>query len=92
MYDSETAGSGRSLTSAPHISFPFEFRSHLLLAADDRGRHAVCAHARGDHQRGGAVQADGRQHDHWRSGFPSTAGRPAVCICRPRGQCLDHQK
>ncbi len=90
MYDSVT--DGLSLTSAPYISLPFEFRSHLLLAADGRGCHGVRAHARGRHQGGGAVQAHSRQHQHRNSEFPSFTGRPAVRTCRPRGQRLDHQK
>lgn len=92
MYDSVAAGPALPLTLAAYISLLFEFRSHLLLAADGGGHHGVCAHARGRHQRGGAVQADGRQHQPRSSGFPSFTGRPAACICRPRGQRLDHQK
>lgn len=76
----------------PYMSLLFEFRSHLLLAADVGGHHCVCALARGCHQRGRAVQADGRQHQCRGSGFPSLTGRPAVRICRPWGQRLDHQK
>lgn len=92
MHVSLTAGPGLSLTLSPYISLLFEFRSHLLLAADIGGHHGVCAHARGCRQRGGAVQADGRQHQHWSSEFRSFTGRPAVRVCRPRGQRLDHQK
>lgn len=92
MYDSLTDGSGPSLTAAPHISPPFDFRSHLLLAADGRGRHGVHAHARGRHQRGGAVQTDGGQHQRRSSGFRPSAGGAAVCSRGPRGQRLDHQK
>lgn len=92
MYDAVTAGLGLSLTLAPYISLLFEFRSHLLLAADSGGHHAVRAHAWGFHQRGGAVQADGRQYQHWSPGFRCFTGRPAVCIRWPWGQHLDHQK
>lgn len=81
-----------SLTLTPYISSLFEFRSHLLLAADVGGHHRLCAHAQRRHQTGGAVHVDARQHQRRSSGFRPVTGRPAARCCGSRGQRLDHQR